>query len=86
MSGSLARAGIVTAVLAQSSPDFSSSPEGRTPVAPGPADWFLLGLSVLAVIVVIALCVRFFVRPGESSEEHIKRRILRDEVEREGGR
>lgn len=86
MSGSLARAGIVATVLLQSSSEFSSSPEGRRPVASGPLDWFFLALSVVAVVVVILLCVRYFVRPGESSEDHIKRRVLRDEIEGEGSR
>lgn len=65
----------------QESQDFHVSPEGRATAADGPMDWVLLGLAVVAVIVVIALCIRYFLRPGETSEEHIKRRVLEDEVE-----
>lgn len=59
--------------------EFSTSPEGRNAVASGPMDWILLALSVVIVLVVIVLCAKYFLRPGETAEDHIKRRVLRDE-------
>ncbi|MFB6240898.1 MAG: hypothetical protein ABEJ46_04975 [Gemmatimonadota bacterium] len=68
------------AALLQAS-GFATSPEGRQTAAAGLLDWLLVGLAALAVLVVIVLCVRYFLRPGERSEEHVKRRVLREEVE-----
>jgi len=61
--------------------EFSASPEGRTPSPAGPLDWVLVALAVGVVAVVVLLCVKHFLRPGETSEDHIKRRVLRDTVE-----
>lgn len=71
-------------IALQADQEFPASPEGRTPSPSGPLDWVLLGLAIVVVIGVIALCVRYFLRPEEESDEHIKRQILRDEVERPG--
>lgn len=40
-------------------------------------DLVVVTLSIGLVVVVVALCVRYFLVPGETSESHIKRRILR---------
>lgn len=37
----------------------------------------VVGVAIAIVVVVIALCIRFFLFPGETSESHIKRRVLR---------
>lgn len=74
---------LLSTALLQAGGDFAASPEGRETAASGPVDWVLLGLAVAAVIVVVALCARYCLRPGEESPDHIKRRVLRDEVERE---
>lgn len=70
---------LVAAVLQAAG--FAASPEGRQMAAAGVLDWLLVGLAALAVATVIVLCVRYFLRPGERSPEHLKRRVLRDEVE-----
>lgn len=44
-------------------------------------DWILLALSVAIVIVVIVLAVRYFLRPGETSPDHIKRQVLRSDLD-----
>lgn len=67
--------------LVQAGRDFAASPEGREAAASGPLDWILLGLATIAVIVVVYLCARYFLRPDETSPDHIKRQVLRDEVE-----
>lgn len=75
--------GAAAAALAQAGRDFAASPEGREAAASGPLDWILLGLATVAVAVAVYLCVRYFLRPGETSADHIKRRVLRDEVDRD---
>lgn len=77
---SVAAAGVA---LAQAGSGFAASPEGRSAGPAGPLDWVLLALAVVAVAIVFALCARFFLSPGEHSEDHIKRRVLRERVERE---
>lgn len=67
----------------QAARDFAASPEGREVAASGPLDWILLGLATVAVVVAVYLCIRYLLRPGEDSEDHIKREILREEIERE---
>ena len=37
-----------------------------------------MGFAVVAVFVALLLCLRFFLRPGESDPMHIKREVLRD--------
>ena len=74
---------LLSTALLQAGGDFAASPEGRETAASGPVDWVLLGLAVAAVIVVVFLCAKYFLRPGEGSPDHIKRRVLRDETERE---
>lgn len=76
------RADLLLALLLQASREFSTSPEGRAATSSGLFDWVLLTLAAVGVAASIALCVKYFLRPGESSEDHIKRRVLRDEVER----
>lgn len=73
----------VSAGLLQAGREFAASPEGRTPSASGPLDWLLLALAVAGVVLVVILCARYFLRPGETSEDHIKREVLRDEVDRQ---
>jgi len=73
---------LLLALLLQASREFSTSPEGRAATSSGLLDWILLALAALGVAASIVLCVKYFLRPGESSKNHIKRRVLRDEVER----
>jgi hypothetical protein len=44
----------------------------------------LVALSVIVVVVTSFYTLRYLIRPGETSETHVKRRILEDE--REGSR
>lgn len=81
MSTASVRADLVLALLLQAGREFSSSPEGRVATSSGLVDWVLLALAAAGVVASIVLCAKYFLRPGESSEDHIKRRVLRDEVE-----
>lgn len=45
---------------------------------PGAADLAVVGLSLAVLLVCLVLSVRYLFFPGESDEDHIKRRILRD--------
>lgn len=43
--------------------------------------WFYLvyAVSILVVIIVLILTIKYLVKPGEKSENHIKRKILRND-------
>lgn len=43
--------------------------------------WFYLvyAVSILLVIIVLILTIKYLVKPGEKSENHIKRKILRND-------
>lgn len=43
--------------------------------------WFYLvyAISILVVIIVLILTIKYLVKPGEKSENHIKRKILRND-------
>lgn len=43
--------------------------------------WFYLVyvVSILVVIIVLILTIKYLVKPGEKSENHIKRKILRND-------
>ncbi len=51
---------------------------------PGALDVTLLALGVLIVIVTTIYSLLYLIRPGETSQDHIKRRVLEDG--REGSR
>lgn len=64
----------------QQAGDFSTSSEGR-PYAPpdGPLYYLVLIASSLVVLGVVIFTVKWFIWPGEQSEDHIKRKILEEE-------
>ncbi len=43
--------------------------------------WFYLvyAVSILVVIIVLILTIKYLIQPGEKSENHIKRKILRND-------
>ncbi|MDZ7692014.1 MAG: hypothetical protein U5K69_12940 [Balneolaceae bacterium] len=60
--------------------DFSTSSQGREYAPPdGPLYYIVLVVSALIVIGVVYYTVKWFIWPGEQSEDHIKRKILEDE-------
>lgn len=53
---------------------------GHGSAAPdGPAYWVVTGISTAVVALALYLAVRYLFWPGETSDDHIKRRILREE-------
>lgn len=56
----------------------SASHGGAQRGAPGVADWTVVVLAVAIVIVSLVLSVRYLFWPGETDEQHIKRRVLQD--------
>ena len=68
---------------AQSARTFSQSTEHHA-IAPdtwGPLDATFIALGVVVVLVTTIYAVLYLVRPGETSADHIKRRILDEERE-----
>ncbi|HTP05249.1 MAG TPA: hypothetical protein VMM54_08855 [Nitrospirota bacterium] len=67
--------------FSRSSHDHAVNPEGF-------GDFIIVAISVIVVLVVLFLCVKYFLVPKERENTHIKRRILDDNVsdERESRR
>jgi len=66
--------------LIQKANEFSTSSEGRAYAPPdGPLYYIVLVGSSLIVAGVVYYTIKWFIRPGEKSEEHIKRKILEEE-------
>ena len=71
---------ITLLTLLQKSTDFSTSSEGREYAPPdGPLYYFVLIVSSIIVLAVVIYTVKWFIWPGEKSDDHIKRRILESE-------
>lgn len=69
-------------LLVQAEP-FQTAVTGRHHEGPRNVfDYVLVVLAIMIVIVVTVLCIKYFARPGEQSADHIKRRILSDDVTR----
>jgi hypothetical protein len=59
---------------------FSRSPYGRKAAATGIWDHIIVFASIVVVLVCAYLCIRYFLLPKEKDRNHIKHRILRDDV------
>lgn len=44
-----------------------------------PAEYAIAAFGSVIVLLIVIFTIKYFVRPREESEEHIKRRILREE-------
>lgn len=63
--------------IIQTSSEFSSSTEGRESLPPaGPLYYIVLIGGAAIVLATIILAVKWFIWPGEKSDNHIKRKIL----------
>jgi hypothetical protein len=70
----------VLAVAGETAEAFSRSMERHhMDMTHGPLDSVLVWGAVLVVLATTIYTVRFFVRPGETGEDHIKRRVLRED-------
>jgi hypothetical protein len=50
---------------------------------PGPTgffDYIVAAVAVGVLLMILYLCIRYFLRPGETNDDHIKKKILDDEV------
>ena len=47
-------------------------------------EYFIVSISIIVFLLSLYLCIRFFVRPGEGEKNHIKNKILEDDVPRAG--
>jgi hypothetical protein len=60
----------------QAASDFATSGVGHHGAAQGPFDLVLIAVMISVVWLVVIRCVIYFLRPGETSAHHIKRRVL----------
>jgi len=62
--------------------DFAESPHGRmgTATPAGIWDYLVVIVSVIAVLVSLYLCIKYFCHQKEEAEDHIKKRILDDRI------
>ena len=71
--------------LIQKGSEFSTSSEGRENLPPaGPLYYIVLIGGSIIVLVTIILTIKWFIWPGEKSEDHIKRKILDTEQNTNG--
>ncbi len=59
--------------------EFSKSARGRIASPQGAPDYIIVAVSVLIVLISLFLLIKFFVQPKENDENHIKRKILKDD-------
>ena len=59
---------------------FATSAMGRMEAPHGPFDYAVAVAAGVIVVLSIILCLRYFLRPGEAAPDHIKRRVLRDDL------
>lgn len=45
----------------------------------GIGDYIIVAIAVLILIAAVVLCIKFFLKPGETEKNHIKRVVLDDE-------
>lgn len=63
--------------LIQKGSEFSTSNEGRKYMPPdGPLYYIVLIGGAIIVLATVILTVKWFIWPGEKSDDHIKRKIL----------
>jgi hypothetical protein len=56
---------------------------GHTAGALSLLDWGLVGLAAVVVVWAFSAAVRYTLWPGETDPDHVKRRVLVDEVDEE---
>jgi hypothetical protein len=59
---------------------FATSAMGRMEAPQGPFDYAVAVAAGVIVVLAIILCLGYFLRPGEAAPDHIKRRVLRDDL------
>jgi len=67
-------------VAAQVALEFSWSSHDHTATPTGIGDLIIVAISVIAVVLALFLCIKYFIAPREREDTHIKRRILDDNV------
>lgn len=67
--------GLIAAVSAAS--ELAARHTGHAGGPQGLLGWLVVAGAVAVDLLVVGLCARYFLRPGETSPEHIKRRILK---------
>jgi len=68
----------VTQTLSARAAGFSTSTEGHRVQPGGPLDYAITFVGAVVVLWVIAFAVARFVRPRETSPDHIKRKVLEE--------
>jgi hypothetical protein len=46
----------------------------------GPFDYIIAALAVAVLLLTLYLSIKYFLKPGETEDDHIKKKILDDEV------
>ncbi|HEU4647953.1 MAG TPA: hypothetical protein VFS33_02755 [Gemmatimonadales bacterium] len=67
---------MATDSVVQAAADFAVSAGGHHGAAQGPFDLVLVAVMISVVWLVVIRSVVYFLRPGETSADHIKRRVL----------
>jgi hypothetical protein len=65
--------------------EFSQSPHGRIGEPAGLWEHVIVAVSVVVLLFCLYLAVKYFIMPREKEEDHIKKKILDDEVRGDRG-
>ncbi len=72
---------LIQRALVLANQEFFTMVEGHHNTEPANfGDLLIAGIGAVITIFVLFYTIRYFVRPGEKGESHIKRRILEDEA------
>ncbi len=62
---------------------FSAMPAGHHMLErSGAYETVIVAVGIAITVLVLVMTVRYFVRPGEAGANHVKRRVLRDDMRR----
>lgn len=65
--------------LHHSGREFSGMINQHAATPGGIGDYIIVAIAVLILIAAVVLCIKFFLKPGETEKNHIKRVVLDDE-------
>ncbi len=71
---------ILTYISGQVAQEFSHLQEEHMAVPQGIRNYSIGVISGIIVVLVLIFCIKYFLRPNEKEERHVKKRILDDEI------
>jgi cbb3-type cytochrome oxidase subunit 3 len=70
-------------ISGQAAQEFSQLQHEHMTAPEGIRNYLIGTISGIIVLLVLIFCIKYFLRPGEKEERHIKKRILDDDIHNE---